>query len=165
MEIIIQSHHRTIPELHDMLLDYALDGGKILRTGGDDRTLPFDPEGELEFLQKDYDDLSLFDDIRIEKALLFRIFTLLELETLVPKTYPEPLDEDGNYLTYGQYFRNKSDGFDYPIEQSDGTFLVRIARPILELTDADRRIFQADLGGILVLSKGEELKQAAAVEI
>lgn len=152
MKITTKKDHKKISKLRDILLDYILDAN---------RTIPVNNTGEEELEQERYDYLCSVPGIGFEGGIFFHVFTKSELIKKVPKTYPENLDSEGDILTYETYFRNDNT---YPFDLNDGTFLVRICQKHIALTDADRLIYQADLGQLKVRSFGVAL-MAKPVEV
>ena len=74
---------------------------------------------------------------------------------LVPETYPNRLDFEGLPMTYTKYFRQTTQ-----YDLGDGTWLFRMVRKGMGLSDADRLIYQADLGTLIGKAEGVTLINA-----
>jgi len=135
------------PEVDALSHSFRSMGGSNKMINGEIH-FPFDNAGESYFSPEAYALCNAFE-LKCEGGMFYHVFTELEIDNLVPVDWPYSKDAEGIRVSLEDYFRK-----DTQYDLGDGMYLFRIVRTGVALTDADRLVYQDDLGTLLVKSEG-----------
>jgi len=150
MRVTINITQLADPDIMGLALRFKLANGEGTSPDGSGNiTYILNNAGENFFLPEDYA-LCNSKGVKIDFATLYTVQPASIMDTPVPENWPDSKDAEDVLRVYQDYFP-----FHYDL--GDGTYLIQIVHGTLGLTDEDRKIYEADLGTLLVKAVGATL--------
>jgi hypothetical protein len=152
MRVTINIGQLADPDIMGLALRFKLANGKGTSPNSlGNISYILDNAGEDFFLPSDY---ALCNDkgAKIDYATLYTVQPASIMNTPVPENWPDSKDAEGVLRTYAEYFPKP-----FHRDLGDGTYLIQLVHGTLGLTDEDRKIYEADLGTLLVKAVGATL--------